>query len=320
MMAAWSLPRSLCADDAPMVATRIENVPSRPLLQEAFPGRQWVYFTGKKDSRLEETWSVDRASGDPVLVCRGEPHGYIRTADAYTDFQLGLEWKYPSDENGNSGILVYTSGEDKLWPTAVQVQLHKPKTGSILPSGGADVRLPLETKNHFSRPVNQWNELVLTSSAGNVALRINGKEVGTVSVATPQAGSIGLQSEGSEVHFRKIWVKDLRPVTQTMTLAPSPVWCLPPTWKKSPLCAPPAAYAWGDAPELIERRKTVVNGPGVRRTREIDYVAHRIPLAADGASRMSRGDPRLASAEPVVATRRDSRRSDRTARRDTDSH
>ena len=183
--------------------------PKKLLDSNAFPGREWVFFSGKKDAKIGDTWTIEQSSDGPVLICRGEPHGYIRTTKPHEDFEFGLEWKYPSDENGNSGVLLYTDQEDRIWPTAVQVQLHTHKTGSIVVSGSAKLENEIRTKNGLSRPVNLWNELVITSRNGKMNLKINGKDVGTVVVLAPTGGRIGLQSEGSEVHFRKIWLRDL---------------------------------------------------------------------------------------------------------------
>lgn len=309
------------------------DAPVTALLGSRFPGGEWVYFSGKKDARIEETWSIDRSTQEPILICRGEPHGYLRTSAVYADFQLGLEWKYPTDENGNSGILLFTNGEDKLWPTAVQVQLHKPRTGSILASGRAEVKPPLVTKNHFSRPVNQWNELLLTCRSGTVSLKINGKDVGEVSVAMPRTGSIALQSEGSEVHFRKIWIRDLRGSIQAKAkwnaarpLCPEVLCDLSALSEFSSGNRRAATYHPVDAVDGLpfglrrtgqaEKWTVVVKGPRIRRTKDVDYyVAHRVPLAADGCVCLPDDHSGDAGDSTVVPSRRDERRSDRLARR-----
>lgn len=260
---------------------------------EDFPGETWVFYSGKKGTRIEQTWIVDARSPDgPVLICTGEPQGYLRTAATYSDFDFGLEWKYPTDENGNSGILLCTTGEDRIWPSAVQVQLHQPKTGSMYGSGGAVVEPEIETQNHFTRPVNHWNELVITSRGGRLTLTINGKRIGETQVQSSHIGSIGLQSEGSEIHFRRIWIRDLR----TAPLAPAapvsgpsaavdssalwgPTLCpCQPGWpagtsRMAPFPFPGSTYygygTWEWQPSPAGR-------PGHR---ELNHVAHGIPLA-----------------------------------------
>ncbi|MFV0446816.1 MAG: DUF1080 domain-containing protein, partial [Planctomycetaceae bacterium] len=219
------------------------------LSADSFPGQQWVFFPGKKDTRIEETWSIASQQGEAVLVCRGEPHGYLRTTTMYQDFELGLEWRFPKDEHGNSGVLMFTSGEDRIWPTAVQVQLHKPKTGSIFGSGGAQVVPEVESRE-LMRPVDQWNKMQILCRQGEVQVSINGKSVGQAQVVSPQAGAIGLQSEGSEVHFRNLWIRDLQPaaraadVGQPMSLLCPPV--CPPTSAVGPNL--PTQAVWNSYP------------------------------------------------------------------------
>ena len=102
--------------------------------------RHWRVFSS---SPMPDTpvWKVIReGSGDNeelILVCSGEPKGFLYTTEACSEFELTLEWKYPEDADGNSGVLVYTQDEPRLWPTSMQVQLHQPKAGSVFPSGDA---------------------------------------------------------------------------------------------------------------------------------------------------------------------------------------
>jgi hypothetical protein len=252
------------------------------LTSDSFPGPKWIFFTGRQDAKLEDTWTIDRTEDVPVLVCRGEPHGYLRTATAYRDFEFGMEWKYPSDANGNSGVFMFTNGEDRIWPTSVQVQLHQPNTGSVFGSGGLKVQPELQAHN-LSKPVNQWNTLVITSRQGAVQLKVNGKDVGEVTVTGQATGSIGLQSEGSEVHFRHIWIRDLHPVVQAADVGDTMSCCEPrccPVDMNSAPFAPAlglnptylGAWGWngGSAPPALA---------GSTFSWGNQYVANGIPLA-----------------------------------------
>ncbi len=194
-------------------------------------GDLWKFFCRDKQSNLAGTWSVQQSEGEAVLVCRGEPYGYLKTTRAFTNFQLSLEWKFPDDENGNSGILLYTNGheKDKIWPTAIQVQLHQPACGAIFPSGDAKADNEIRDVRDACKTVNQWNSCEITSIAGRISVEMNGKKVGVVTGCMPQKGGIALQSEGSEVHFRRIRVRELRgaelsipAVGQTPTSCPWP--------------------------------------------------------------------------------------------------
>ncbi|TWT56773.1 hypothetical protein KOR42_01280 [Thalassoglobus neptunius] len=190
-----------------------EEAPSKvSLISSDFPGEAWKFVSGKKGAPFSETWSLatDEEANLDYIICRGQPYGYIRTKKIYSDFEFSLEWRFPKDENGNSGVLLFTTGEDRVWPTAVQVQLHQPVAGSIFPGGSAKSANEVRNVEMLARPVNQWNKCFIRCQNGTVTVTINDTAVGEVTECDPQVGAIGLQSEGSEVHFRKIWVRELK--------------------------------------------------------------------------------------------------------------
>lgn len=187
----------------------VSNEPEPEFLLKEFP-KGWQYFSSDSAVPLNSTWQLlrEQDTKDVTLVCLGKPDGYIRTEKEYENFELGLEWKYPSDPNGNSGILLHTVEKDMIWPKSIQVQLHRPAAGSIFPGGGAKLNNPITIKD-LSNPVNEWNDCLITCRDGVISVTINRHKVGEVSGCMPQKGCVGLQSEGSEIHFRKLWIKPL---------------------------------------------------------------------------------------------------------------
>src|SRR5690606_28185740 len=117
---------------------------------------------------------------------------------------MGVEWRFPTDANGNSGVLLYTSGEDRIWPTSLQVQLLQPEAGTMFPSGGAKSRTKLLNVPMVAKPVNQWNRCRIVSREGTVSVTVNGHDLGQVDGVDPLEGAIALQSEGAEIHFRRM--------------------------------------------------------------------------------------------------------------------
>ena len=68
----------------------------------------WDYFLVDPDVKMEDVWSVQ----DGVIVCKGEPLGYIHTKKDYKDFKLTLQWRWaPGKKPGNSGVLLRATGE-----------------------------------------------------------------------------------------------------------------------------------------------------------------------------------------------------------------
>lgn len=172
--------------------------------------KQWKVFAAEPSPSV---WKIVREPADavPTLVCTGEIKGFLATVERYDDFELKFEWKYPKDANGNSGILVYTQDEERIWPTSVQIQLHQPKAGSIFPSGDAMTDNTRDVDLNLAHPVNMWNEGNIISRKGRLTVEINGKKAGEVTGARPSTGRIALQSEGSEVHFRNLKLRKLPP-------------------------------------------------------------------------------------------------------------
>lgn len=170
---------------------------------------KWVFFSAERSAR-EATWHVEKGAtpAETELVCLGLPYGYLRSVEEYEDFEFGLEWRYPKDPNGNSGLLIHTVGEDKIWPKSVQIQLHAPAAGSIFPTGGA-MTDNTGAAMGLSKPVNEWNTCVVSCRQGKVTAEINGSKVGEVTGCLPSRGRLCLQSEGAEVHFRRIWIRPL---------------------------------------------------------------------------------------------------------------
>jgi hypothetical protein len=177
-----------------------------------FNGRDLTGWTAHlpEGGSMDEVWHVD----DGVLVCRGQPVGYLRTTDDFTNYVLKLEWRFDpvTKKAGNSGVLLRMIGEDKVWPRSVEAQLHSGNAGDFWNIG----EFPMKTdpdrtrgrntkKTHFAeRPVGEWNEYEIIVDGGSVVLNVNGQTVNEAWDVREVPGKICLQSEGAEIHFRNI--------------------------------------------------------------------------------------------------------------------
>ncbi|WP_437205505.1 3-keto-disaccharide hydrolase [Planctomicrobium sp. SH664] len=216
------LSHSLFAED--QIESLIFGLPvNRPIIslvgKELF--EPWQFVSGKKDVPLEQTWRIEM-DPEPVLICTGQPYGFLRTRNEYTNFEFGLEWKFPKDACGNSGVLLFTSAEERVWPTALQVQLLQSEAGAVFPIGGQKTNNEIRNVPPVARPVNQWNECRITCREGVVTVQVNGREIGEVSGCLPRTGGISLQSEGAEVHFRRIWIREIGDSQQAIVSPPAP--------------------------------------------------------------------------------------------------
>jgi hypothetical protein len=171
----------------------------------------------------KDTWSVK----DGVLVCTGQPNGYIATAAEYSNYTLRLKWRYPAGTaKPNSGVLLHCASEDRVWPTCLEAQLKAGFAGDIWLNPDADGKLPsiqhdrpdkadrskrhflrLEPKAGFEKPLGEWNEYEIVCSGGDLKLKVNGELANEAKGGSLVKGRIALQSEGSAVEFKEIEIQ-----------------------------------------------------------------------------------------------------------------
>jgi hypothetical protein len=187
-----------------------------------FNGRDlsgWSYYLAEAGVGMEEVWSVQ----DGILVCRGEPVGYLHTDADYTSFDLVVEWRWaPGTEPGNSGVLMRINGEPRAVPRGYEAQLKSGDAGDVygfwgMPLMGDESR-KREASGHemlgdmvgFAKtegnenPPGEWNRYVIRLAGPRLVVHVNGKKVNEATGAKVLAGPIGLQSEGGEIQFRKV--------------------------------------------------------------------------------------------------------------------
>lgn len=169
----------------------------------------WACFLND-NGRKEDVWSVS----DGVLVCKGSPAGYLRTMDDYTNYVLKVEWRWNpvTGKAGNSGVLLRVQDPDKVWPRSVEAQLQSGSAGDFWNIGEFKMQTePGRTKGRNTRhthaaerPIGEWNEYEIIVSGGDVVLLVNGEELNRAWQVEALPGKIALQSEGTEIHFRKV--------------------------------------------------------------------------------------------------------------------
>jgi len=158
---------------------------------------------------------------DGVLVCSGNPLGYLYTRQDYRDFTLKLEWRWPEDKPGKGRVLIRMTGLHKIWPRSLEAQINAGGAGDFWGLDGYGLIGPVErmrslespqfgsltnvkkTKD-LEKPAGQWNTYEIIAEGDTVTLIINGEQVNKATGCDLDAGRICLTSEGSEIHFRNI--------------------------------------------------------------------------------------------------------------------
>jgi len=176
---------------------------------------------------------------DGKLHISGAEYGYVITEKGYGDYYLRAQFRWgkkthPPREGKarDSGILFHVSGEDKIWPRSLEFQMIEGGTGDLILVGGASITVNGQTKNdgRFNRmakgpwkdvagyrdpagevekPLGKWNRLELWAEGDRVRFYVNGKLVNEGRGASVTRGQILFQSEGAEVEFRKIELRQI---------------------------------------------------------------------------------------------------------------
>lgn len=162
------------------------------------------------------TWTVR----DAMIVCSGEPIGELCTTRQYENFILELEWRHMT-EGGNAGLFIHSDplpAVGQPFTRAIECQVMDGNHGDVFAIHGATMvpdrphpqgwmrSLPREER---ARPAGEWNHYRVESRDGTVTLAVNGEVVSGGSEIRPRKGYICLESEGAEVHFRNIRIREL---------------------------------------------------------------------------------------------------------------
>ena len=183
-----------------------------------------------------DNWNivVDSEDGEPtglfyvedgVMNTLGDPFGYIRTKESYSNFKLHLEWRW-TEEPSNSGVLLNVQGKEMIFPHCVEAQLMHGKAGDFVLMGkGAAITVNDSTylvtseerrylaipkfEESSEKPAGEWNSYDITSKDGNLELYVNGILQNKGTGMTLTEGNIALQSEGGPIQFRNIYLQPL---------------------------------------------------------------------------------------------------------------
>ncbi|HET7291810.1 MAG TPA: DUF1080 domain-containing protein [Vicinamibacteria bacterium] len=169
-----------------------------------------------------------------LLVSLGKPEGHLVTRDAFRDYRLVVEYRFPG-KAGNCGVLVHASRPRALYgmfPQSIEVQMQSGDAGDfwciredvLVPDmerrrprkagqkwGGSegDARRILNLTDGSEKPLGEWNTLVIEARGRGLKVWVNGDLVNEGEGATADRGKIAIQAEGTEVEFRRVEVGPL---------------------------------------------------------------------------------------------------------------
>jgi hypothetical protein len=169
---------------------------------------------------------------DGMIISSGVPTGLLRTDRHYENFELELEWRHLKP-GGNAGVFLWSDALPPVgspFPRGMEVQVLDngfnipgknewyTTHGDVFPVQGARMtptgRISKTGARSFptedrSKSSPEWNHYRLVATNGVIRLSVNGKEVTVGTDCQPRQGYLCLESEGSEVHFRNLRIREL---------------------------------------------------------------------------------------------------------------
>lgn len=197
-----------------------------PSFKPLFNGKNLDGFVDVNTS--EDTWWVENG----ILKATGKPIGVMRTKKQYQNFILDIEWRH-MEPGGNSGVFVWANGtphEDNPYPKGMEVQMLDTQWAEIhdrpieyvhghlfpamdlegtIPDNPSEIKGRSYALENRVNATGEWNRYIVVCVDGTIKLSVNGKFVNGIRSKKRKKGYICPESEGAEVHFRKIDIMEL---------------------------------------------------------------------------------------------------------------
>jgi len=195
-----------------------------PRAEAALSSEELAAKQAQWNSERDMHWSVDAAKSEIVSDGRS-PH--LATAKSFGDFELYVDWLMVS-HNGDSGIYLRSYPQVQIWDpdNPREVRNGAPKGSGALWNDNDDNpgKWPIVKADN---PVGQWNTLRIKMIGSRVWVWLNEKQTvdGQVldnyfdrKLPLVPKGAIELQTHGSEIRFRNIYVREISPAEANAAL------------------------------------------------------------------------------------------------------
>jgi hypothetical protein len=150
-----------------------------------------------------------------VIHIKGDPFGYMRTKDIYSEYKLHVEWRYPG-EASNSGVFIHAQLPDTVWLKCFECQLKSGSAGDFVCMNGAkmnelkpNTRVVNKMAASSEKPVGEWNTMEVTCRSNTIEVNVNGTLQNKATGISDTKGHICLQSEGKDIEFRNVFITKL---------------------------------------------------------------------------------------------------------------
>jgi hypothetical protein len=189
--------------------------PAKTENTELFNGKDltnWVFYL--KDRTVDPSTVFTVQNG--VIHITGNPFGYMRTKESYSDYRLHVEWRWPAEAT-NSGVFVHGQKPDTIWLKCVECQLMAGNAGDFVCMNGAEMNertdksTPIVRKKEASseKATGEWNTMEIVCKGRTIEVYVNGILQNKGTNVSVSRGSICMQSEGKDIEFRNVFLSAL---------------------------------------------------------------------------------------------------------------
>ena len=189
--------------------SKIENI-------QLFNGKDlsnWLFYL--KDQSVDPASVFTVQNG--VIHITGNPFGYMRTKDTYSDYRLHVEWRYPVEAT-NSGVFIHATPPDAIWIKCFECQLAAGNAGDFICMNGTDMNERKDkTKGvvkklaaSSEKSVGEWNIMEVVARENTLEVFINGVLQNKGTAISSTSGHICLQSEGKDIEFKNVYLTNLK--------------------------------------------------------------------------------------------------------------
>jgi len=184
-------------------------------------------FNGKDLSGWQgvEGPTTNWVAKDGILSCTGKKGSqWIATKKEFSNFDLRLEYKIPTD--GNSGVFIRAPKNGAPWVTGLEIQVlddYGPKWKGLKPAQFTGSIYAVQAPSQrVTKKAGEWQTMRIRCNGDQCRVWINGNCIidANLTKLAPKAknvtglkrtqGFVGLQNHASPVHFRNIQIKRLK--------------------------------------------------------------------------------------------------------------
>jgi hypothetical protein len=171
--------------------------------------KNWVFYLKDHTVDPKTVFTVK----DGIVNISGNPFGYMRTKEVYSDYKLHVEYRWPFEAT-NSGVFVHCQLPDTIWITSIECQLQAGNAGDFACVGETDMkervdktrkgRMIKKMAPSSEKPVGEWNTMDIVCKGNTIEVTVNGVLQNRGTEVSVSKGFILLQSEGKDVQFRSV--------------------------------------------------------------------------------------------------------------------